>query len=107
MEHHVSDPRLHPCHFCFFAFHASALQSYALAIIGAEYIAGMVPVGTHEWDKFVTPRELHARMRTQNLIVRKSTGMLLNPLTGVWRLDDADLDVNYIVCAQRPLPRDD
>ena len=83
------------------------LWPLALAIVGAEYVAGVVPVGTHEWDKFVTPRELHARMRTRGLVVRRSAGMRMSPLTCAWSLDDADLDVNYIVAAQRPAPRDD
>ncbi|KAG5190554.1 S-adenosyl-L-methionine-dependent methyltransferase [Tribonema minus] len=80
-------------------------KAYALAIIGAEVIAGLLPVGTHDWDKFVTPRELMARMRTGNLQIRRSAGMVFNPLRRSWELSADDLDVNYIICAQKPLPR--
>lgn len=79
------------------------LQSFAIAIIGAEYVAGMVPVGTHDWQKFVPPAEL-ASMIHDNGFPRDRIdmcGLIYNPLSGRWSEDPEDLDVNYILTALR------
>lgn len=77
------------------------LKSYALAIVGAEFILRWLPVGTHRWDRFVTPGELSAACSGAGAgeIARK--GMIFNPLTASWHLSE-DTDVNYLMAAARP-----
>lgn len=77
------------------------LKSFALAIVGAEYVLGWLPRGTHRWDRFVTPAELRAAMAAAGLEVKDQAGVVYNPLSGEWRLS-ADIDVNYMVTAFRP-----
>ena len=77
------------------------LKSFALAIVGAEYVLGWLPRGTHRWDRFITPGELRAAMTDAGLGVADEAGVVYNPLTGEWRLSD-DKDVNYMVTATRP-----
>jgi 2-polyprenyl-6-hydroxyphenyl methylase/3-demethylubiquinone-9 3-methyltransferase len=77
------------------------LKSFALAIVGAEYILGLLPRGTHQWDKLVRPDELEAAMEQSGLIVVDERGVILNILTGEMQLSN-DLDVNYMVVAERP-----
>ena len=73
-------------------------KSYAHAIVGAEYLLGLVPRGTHDWQKFITPAELARMCRQAGLDVIDSKGMTYNPLTKIYRLDD-NTDVNYqIAC---------
>ena len=74
------------------------LKSYALAIVGAEYILRWLPRGTHRWDRFVTPDELRGHIEATGLIQREIRGMVYNPLTDVWSLAQ-DTDVNYLVAA--------
>jgi 2-polyprenyl-6-hydroxyphenyl methylase/3-demethylubiquinone-9 3-methyltransferase len=76
------------------------LRSFALAIVGAEYILRWLPVGTHRWEQFVTPRELSAALRAGGCAEIARTGMVYDPLRGEWRLarDDA---VNYMMAAER------
>jgi 2-polyprenyl-6-hydroxyphenyl methylase / 3-demethylubiquinone-9 3-methyltransferase len=76
------------------------LKSYALAIVGAEYILRWVPRGTHDWAHFVTPRELRLAMRGGGLRILSETGVTYNPLSGAWR-QSRDMDVNYIIAAER------
>uniref|UniRef100_A0A7N4Q1Z0 Coenzyme Q3, methyltransferase n=1 Tax=Sarcophilus harrisii TaxID=9305 RepID=A0A7N4Q1Z0_SARHA len=59
--------------------------SYALGIIFAEQIAGIVPKGTHTWEKFVSPEELESLLESNGLLVQTITGMLYNPFSGYWR----------------------
>eukprot|EP00741_Cyanophora_paradoxa_P021426 tig00021352_g20684.t1 len=68
--------------------------SFALAIVAAEYVAGLVPRGTHDWRRFVRPDELTAELRRAGLEVRRAAGMAYNPLLNRWRATDG-LDVNY------------
>jgi 2-polyprenyl-6-hydroxyphenyl methylase / 3-demethylubiquinone-9 3-methyltransferase len=75
-------------------------KSFALAIVGAEYVLRWLPRGTHRWDKFLTPGELEAAMVRAGLEVNGETGVVYNPLTDQWRLS-SDMDVNYILTAQR------
>ncbi len=76
------------------------LKSFALAIVGAEYVLRWLPRGTHRWDKFVTPNELEAAMTQAGLEVRGETGVIYNPLTDEWRLS-SDMDVNYMLAAEK------
>jgi len=77
------------------------LKSFALAIVGAEYILRWLPVGSHHWDKFVTPDELEAAMETGGLRVTDEVGIVYNPLADEWRRAD-DMDVNYMMLAEKP-----
>ncbi|MEZ5690554.1 MAG: bifunctional 2-polyprenyl-6-hydroxyphenol methylase/3-demethylubiquinol 3-O-methyltransferase UbiG [Rickettsiales bacterium] len=75
------------------------VKSYALAIVAAEYILRMLPVGTHTWSKFIRPSELYADLEKNQLAVRDMAGMVFNPLSGNWRIDSKDLSVNYLITA--------
>lgn len=74
------------------------LKSLALAKIGAEYVLRWVPVGTHDWKKFLRPSETAGYCRGAGLDVDDLTGLTFDPLTGSWRLS-RDLDVNYMLTA--------
>jgi 2-polyprenyl-6-hydroxyphenyl methylase / 3-demethylubiquinone-9 3-methyltransferase len=76
------------------------LKSFALAIVGAEYILRWLPVGTHRWDKFVTPNELEIAMEQSGLRVIHEQGVIYNLLADRWQLS-ADTDVNYMLTAER------
>jgi 2-polyprenyl-6-hydroxyphenyl methylase/3-demethylubiquinone-9 3-methyltransferase len=76
------------------------LKSFALAIVGAEYILRWLPRGTHQWDKFVTPNELEIALERAGLRIIDETGVVYNPLADHWRLG-SDMDVNYMVTAER------
>jgi 2-polyprenyl-6-hydroxyphenyl methylase/3-demethylubiquinone-9 3-methyltransferase len=77
------------------------LKSFALAIVGAEYVLGWLPRGTHQWDKFVTPRELQSALEQCGLRVTDETGIVYNILADRW--DTArDMDVNYMMTAEKP-----
>ncbi|HXZ21464.1 MAG TPA: bifunctional 2-polyprenyl-6-hydroxyphenol methylase/3-demethylubiquinol 3-O-methyltransferase UbiG [Pseudolabrys sp.] len=77
------------------------LKSFALAIVGAEYVLRWIPRGTHQWDKFVTPVELETAMENSGLRVIGERGVIYNPFADRWRLS-SDMDVNYMLVAQRP-----
>jgi 2-polyprenyl-6-hydroxyphenyl methylase/3-demethylubiquinone-9 3-methyltransferase len=77
------------------------LKSFALAIVGAEYILRWLPRGTHQWDRFVTPNELEAAMSRGGLTLMAQTGVIYNLLADAWQLGD-DMDVNYMLAAERP-----
>lgn len=74
------------------------LKSYALAIVGAEYVLRWLPVGTHQWDRFVTPGELERALASAGLRESGRRGMVFNPLRGEWSLS-SDTDVNYLMTA--------
>ena len=76
-------------------------KSYLLAIVGAEYILRMLPKGTHDFAKFIRPSELNRWARAAGLDTADLTGMTYNPLTGVYKLDPGDVDVNYMVACSR------
>lgn len=76
------------------------LKAYALAIVGAEYILRWLPVGTHQWDRFVTPEELRAALTGAGLTLTDTTGMIYDPFADQWRLG-TDTDVNYFATATR------
>ena len=71
-------------------------KSYIFAIIGAEYILKWLPIGTHEWDKFVKPLDLIKICKANNLKMQKLDGMKFDLLTNQWSLS-SDNSVNYIV----------
>lgn len=77
-----------------------SLRSYAVAIIGAEYILRWLPKGTHDWNKFIRPAELEAGLADAGLSVIETRGMVPDPLQGGWRLS-RDTAVNYIVAARK------
>ena len=76
------------------------LRAYALAIVGAEYVMRWLPVGTHDWHKFLTPIELAALMAGGGLIARETMGLVYNPISGRWRLG-RDTGVNYLIYAEK------
>ena len=71
-------------------------KSFALAIVGAEYILNMIPRGTHEYRKFIKPSELASAIRENNLEVNDITGMTYNPISKHYKLG-RDIDVNYLM----------
>ena len=74
-------------------------KSFALAILGAEYILGMLPRGTHEYKKFIKPSEIAAQLRSCGMKISDITGMSYNPLSGHYSLG-RDIDVNYLMTAR-------
>ena len=76
------------------------LKSFALAIVGAEYVLGWLPRGTHQWDKFVTPNELEIAFERSGLQVTGERGVVYNPFADRWQLS-SDMDVNYMLAATR------
>ena len=76
------------------------LKAYALAIVGAELILRWLPLGTHNWDRFVTPEELRSALRDAGLVLSDLTGMVYSPFADEWRLS-RDIDVNYFATAKR------
>ena len=75
-----------------------SLTSYIKAIIGAEYILRWLPVGTHDWNKFIKPEELENYLSRENLLTLDIKGLKFNPIKGKWKKSN-DLSVNYIVCS--------
>lgn len=76
-------------------------KSFLFAIVGAEYVLGLLPKGTHEYEKFVKPSELDEWARAAELELKDSIGLHYNPLTKNYWLADG-LDVNYMMYYQRP-----
>ena len=72
------------------------LKSYLFAIVGAEYILNWLPIGTHDWNKFVKPENIIEVCKKNNLLIKKIDGMNFNLLTNQWSLSK-DSSVNYIV----------
>ena len=71
------------------------LKSYAFAILGAEYILKWLPIGTHDWEKFVKPNELINITKKNKLSLKKLEGMQFNILNNTWKVSN-DTSVNYI-----------
>ena len=76
------------------------LKAYALAIVGAELVLRWIPAGTHQWERFVKPKELAAALAGAGLEPHDTTGMIYNPIVDAWRLS-SDTDVNYFLTALR------
>ena len=71
------------------------LKSYIFAIVGAEYILRWLPIGTHEWEKFLKPEELISILKKNDLNIDRLDGMKFNMLTDSWNVSD-DKSINYI-----------
>ena len=71
------------------------LKSYLFAIIGAEYILRWLPIGTHEWEKFVKPEVLIEELKKNNCALNRIDGMKFNLLKDEWNLS-SDKSINYI-----------
>ncbi|HVY06331.1 MAG TPA: bifunctional 2-polyprenyl-6-hydroxyphenol methylase/3-demethylubiquinol 3-O-methyltransferase UbiG [Burkholderiales bacterium] len=108
MLEHVPDPGsvvqacarlLKPDGVCFFSTINRNPKSYLFAIIGAEYLLNLLPRGTHDYSRFITPAELAAHCRRSRLEIDDLVGMNYNPLTRIYSLS-ADISVNYILCAR-------
>ncbi len=74
-------------------------KSYAMAIIGAEYVMRWLPKGTHDWSKFITPVELYGLLRDAGLEPVDRKGFVFNKLTWGWSLSERDLSVNYVTAS--------
>ncbi|HWV96385.1 MAG TPA: bifunctional 2-polyprenyl-6-hydroxyphenol methylase/3-demethylubiquinol 3-O-methyltransferase UbiG [Xanthobacteraceae bacterium] len=74
-------------------------KSFALAIVGAEYVLRWLPRGTHQWEKFVTPDELAHHLDRAGLGITEQAGVVYSPLADRWSIS-ADTDVNYMVVAE-------
>ncbi len=105
---HVADPSaftrtccnlLKPGGLMFVATLNRTLKSFGLAIIGAEYVLGWLPKGTHQWEKFITPAELKGWLGENGVAVKDQSGVTYSPFTGEWR-KSRDMDVNYMVVGE-------
>ncbi len=110
MLEHVPDPAavvsacaalVKPGGHVFFSTINRNLKSYLFAVLGAEYILRLLPKGTHDYAKFITPAELAQYIRSSALNLEALKGMTYNPLTKVYSLNQ-DTSVNYLVAASRP-----
>ena len=106
---HVADPvaftrtcasMLKPDGLMFVATLNRTLKSFGLAIVGAEYVLGWLPKGTHQWEKFITPAELKGWLADNGLTVKEELGVTYSPFTRQWRVS-RDMDVNYMLVAQK------
>lgn len=75
-------------------------KSFALAIVGAEYVLRWLPRGTHEWNKFVTPDELTKYLLDNRLVISEQSGVVYSPFADRWSLS-SDMDVNYMIVAEQ------
>ena len=75
-----------------------SLMSYLKAIIGAEYILRWLPIGTHDWNKFLKPEELEKLLQNEKFSSVDIKGFNFNPILNNWKQSD-NLSVNYIVCS--------
>jgi len=110
MLEHVPDPAqtvaacarlVHPGGWVFASTLNRNPKSFALAIVGAEYVLGLLPKGTHEYEKFIKPSELAGFARRAGLEIVEVMGMTYNPLTRRFKLG-TDTDVNYMVALRKP-----
>ena len=106
---HVADPQaftrtcasmLKPGGLMFVATLNRTLKSFGLAIVGAEYVLGWLPKGTHQWEKFITPAELKGWLADNGLSTREELGVTYSPFTRQWKVS-RDMDVNYMLVAQK------
>ena len=109
MLEHVPDPQsviracfqlVKPGGHVFFSTLNRNIKSYLMAIVGAEYVLGLVPKGTHQHAKFIKPSELMAWIDQTPLVVKHMTGLHLKPFSQQYYLSSQNVDVNYIVHCQ-------
>ena len=74
------------------------LISYVKAIIGAEYVLRWLPIGTHDWNKFIKPEELEKKLGNKKFKTNNIQGLEFNPFFNKWKKSD-NLSVNYIICS--------
>jgi 2-polyprenyl-6-hydroxyphenyl methylase/3-demethylubiquinone-9 3-methyltransferase len=74
-------------------------KSFALAIVGAEYVLRWLPRGTHQWEKFVTPEELARHLENSRLGITEQAGVVYSPFADRWSTS-SDMEVNYMVVAE-------
>jgi 2-polyprenyl-6-hydroxyphenyl methylase / 3-demethylubiquinone-9 3-methyltransferase len=110
MLEHVPDPDtvvaacatlLRPGGHAFFSTINRNPKAWALAIVGAEYVLGLLPRGTHDYRRLIRPSELGRAVRVAGLEIREIVGMRYNPFTHRARLSN-DVDVNYLLYAEKP-----
>ena len=77
-----------------------SLTSYLKAIVGAEYILRWLPIGTHDWNKFIKPEELEQFLLNEKFSTVDIKGLEFNPLTNKWKRSN-NLAVNYIICSSK------
>ena len=77
-----------------------SLISYLKAIIGAEYILRWLPIGTHDWNKFIKPEELEKLLRDEKFSMVEIKGLEFNPILGKWKKSN-NLSVNYIITSSK------
>jgi 2-polyprenyl-6-hydroxyphenyl methylase/3-demethylubiquinone-9 3-methyltransferase len=106
---HVADPArftvtcaslLKPGGLMFVATINRTLKAFGLAIVGAEYVLGWLPKGTHQWEKFITPDELEGWLKDNAVTVKERTGVTYSPLRNTWNRS-RDMEVNYMVVGQK------
>ncbi len=76
------------------------LTSYVKAIVGAEYILRWLPIGTHDWNKFLKPEELESKLSKLNFSIKDIRGLSFNPFLNKWK-KSRDLSVNYIIVGKK------
>ena len=110
MLEHVPDPSavvsacselVVPGGWVFFSTLNRSAKSFLFAIIGAEYVLGLLPKGTHEYARFIRPSELARWSRDAGLVVHGSRGMQYNPVTKRYWLS-GDTSVNYLIACRKP-----
>jgi 2-polyprenyl-6-hydroxyphenyl methylase/3-demethylubiquinone-9 3-methyltransferase len=110
MLEHVPDPAaivlacaklVKPGGHVFFSTINRNLKAYLFAVVGAEYLLRLLPKGTHDYAKFITPAELAQFIRHAGLTLHSLKGLSYNPLTKMYSLNQ-DTDVNYLVACTRP-----
>jgi len=111
MLEHVPDPAaivqacatlVKPGGWVFFSTLNRTPKAFALAIVGAEYVAAMIPRGTHDWNKFIRPAEMANWLRASGLEMVDQQGLHYNPLNRQFRLATG-VEVNYLVAARKPM----
>lgn len=111
---HVADPaklmtdcvtRLKPNGLLIVATLNRTLRALALAIVGAEYILRWLPVGTHDWSRFLKPHEIETMLNSEAMRSVETVGVAMNPLTRDWKIT-SNPSVNYMLVAEKmPFPR--
>jgi 2-polyprenyl-6-hydroxyphenyl methylase/3-demethylubiquinone-9 3-methyltransferase len=77
-------------------------KSFAVAIVGAEFVMRWLPRGTHEWHKFITPDELFALLEQSGVTPVDRKGFVFNPVSWSWSISPRDLSVNYVTSSLKP-----